>query len=225
LKSLTKYITSKTLQPAVKKYLSKTRNYRYKNISLTIPPDVFHPGFFFSTKILLRYILSLQLNEKKFLELGAGSGLISFVAAQNNAVVTATDINTVAIEYLKINSDKNHLPVQIILSDLFDEIPEEQFDIIAINPPYYKKDPQTQADLAWYCGENGEYFKKLFSNLAAYIKPSTEVFMIICDGCDIKMIHDYAAQNNFLLNCVHTESNLIELNYIYKIENLLFKQL
>jgi release factor glutamine methyltransferase len=165
------------------------------------------------------------LNEKKFLELGAGSGLISFVAAQNNAVVTATDINTVAIEYLKINSDKNHLPVQIILSDLFDEIPEEQFDIIAINPPYYKKDPQTQADLAWHCGENGEYFKKLFSNLAAYIKPSTEVFMIICDGCDIKMIHDYAAQNNFLLNCVHTESNLIELNFIYKIENLLFKQI
>jgi hypothetical protein len=42
------------------------------------------------------------------------------------------------------------------------------FDIIVINPPYYKKDPGSYSDYAWNCGSNGEYFKKLFTQLRGY---------------------------------------------------------
>lgn len=112
--------------------------YRYGNIRLEIPPQVFHPGFFFSTGLLLRYILTLPLQGKRFLELGAGSGLISIQAAKKGAIVTATDINPVAIDCLRRNCDQNNVTAEIILSDLFAVIPEQPFDIIAINPPYYK---------------------------------------------------------------------------------------
>lgn len=220
MKSFTKYITAKTLQPAIKKYLAKTRIYQYQNILLTIPPGVFHPGFFFSTKILLKHVLSLQLNKKKLLELGAGSGLISFAAAQKKAIVTATDINPLVVEFLKLNSKANNISIQIILSDLFDDIEKQQFDIIVINPPYYKKNPEKDADFAWYCGENGEYFEKLFHQLKNYMHNETEIFMVLCDGCDIDMIKSIAGKNGFAMNIILMKQNLIENNFIFNIESI-----
>ena len=220
MKTLVKHITAKTLQPAVKKYLSKTRWYHYKNIHLLIASEVFHPGFFFSTKILLNYILQLDLANKIFLELGAGSGLISFVAAKKNAIVTASDINPVAIEYLRINSKKNDLPIQIILSDMFVDIMHQQFDMIVINPPYYKKTSQSIKDYAWYCGINGEYFYKLFESLKNYIHGETIILMIVSENCDIAMIKEIAEKNSFILKLVQTKKNILETNFVFSINKM-----
>jgi release factor glutamine methyltransferase len=87
--------------------------------------------------------------------------------------------------------------LEIIRSDLFAEIPGCSFDIIAINPPYYKKQPVTFRDHAWYCGENGEYFSGLFNQLDGFIHDKTETFMVLCDGCDIEMIKTAATNNGF----------------------------
>src|SRR5262249_19238283 len=153
-KTAFKNIVAHTYKPLLAKYLSKKRIYHYKDIRLEIPPEVFHPGFFFSTRLLLNYIKQMPLKERSFLEIGCGSGLISIYAAKKGAKVTATDINTVAIESLKKNSSKNNIELSVIESDLFQNIPVRQFDIVAINPPYYKKKPVTEIDYAWYCGEN-----------------------------------------------------------------------
>src|SRR4029079_10565830 len=104
-----KHIVAHTYKPLLVKYLSKTRVYRYKDIRLSIAPGVFHPGFFFSTQLLLQYISKLPLQGKRFLELGCGSGLISIAAAKMGAMVTATDINPLATEYLKENSRRNNV--------------------------------------------------------------------------------------------------------------------
>ncbi len=199
------------------KYLSKTRVYKYKDICIHIAPQVFHPGFFFSTQLLLQYISNLSLNEKSFLELGCGSGLISIVSAKKGAKVTATDINPVAIDFLTKNAGKNGVNMRIIQSDLFQNIPPQQFDIIAINPPYYKKKPLTNADFAWFCGENGEYFSALFNTLADHIHKDTEILMVLFDGCDMQMITWFASTNGFVLNCVHSKQNVLEKNHIFKI--------
>ena len=218
MKNVLKHIVAHTYKPLLKKYLSQTRVYSHAGIRLEIPPQVFHPGFFFSTKLLLQYIAGLSLQGQRFLELGAGSGLISIHAVKNGAIVTATDINPVAIEFLKKNSRQNHAELSIIQSDLFGNIPEQAFDIIAINPPYYKKQPQTPGDYAWFCGENGEYFETLFKELGSYIHPASEVFMVLFEGCDIELIANLAAQNAFNLQCVHTRRNMLEKNFIFKIE-------
>jgi len=202
LKTILKHIVANTYKPLLVKYLSKTRTYRYKDISLTIPPGVFHPGFFFSTQMLLQYITKLPLHKKKFLELGCGSGLISIAAAKKGATVTATDINSVAVESLKKNSRQNRVEIKVTQSELFHNITKTEFDIIAINPPYYKKQPVTEQDHAWFCGENGEYFSGLFDALADYIYPASEIIMVLFEDCDMEMINGFAANNNFLLNFV-----------------------
>ena len=115
-----KYIVSKTYKPLLLRYLSSTRSYSYKDIVLKIPVEVFHPAFFSSTRILLKYIERMPLVNKTFLELGAGSGLISMIASQRGAYVTASDINSTAIGYLESNADHNQASFTIIQSDLFE---------------------------------------------------------------------------------------------------------
>jgi len=218
MKAALKNIVAHTYKPFLEKYLSKKRNYTYGNIRLEISPEVFHPGFFTSTQFLLQYIKKIPLQGKNFLELGAGNGLISIYASKQKSKVTSTDINPVAIEFLKINSEENDSRMNIILSDLFESIPHQEFDIIAINPPYYKKDPRSLLDQAWYCGENGEFFFRLFTQLPAFIHKNSEVIMVLCDGCDMAMIEKAAIQNGFKMVCVQTKQSLIEKNFIYKIE-------
>jgi release factor glutamine methyltransferase len=218
LNTAVKYIVGSTWQPLLRKYLSKTRRYRYKNIRLQVPSSVFHPGFFFSTHLLLDQIKTWSLQNKRLLEPGAGSGLISIYAAQRGAIVTATDINPAAIECLKENSRENNVQIDILRSDLFDEIPPQLFDIIVINPPYYKKDPESFSDYAWNCGSNGEYFTKLFTRLKEYIHSETKILMVLCDGCDLQMINEMAGKNGYRLELVLSKRNMIEKNFIYSIE-------
>lgn len=220
MKNLLKYFIGRTYQPLLIRYLSKTRTYGYKGIVLSIPKEVFHPGFFFSTKLLLRQVAKLPLIEKSLLELGAGSGLISIYAAREGAMVTATDINPTAIEYLERNSESNKASLQIIHSDLFDSIPIKSFDIIAINPPYYKKVPRTDADYAWFCGENGEYFERLFGRLSNFMHPHSQVYMTLCDGCDMSMIQSMANKNEIKMDCIYQKQNIIEKNYIFQLSSL-----
>ena len=221
MRDLFKYLIAVTYKPLLTKYLSKTRIYSYKGIGLLIHPDVFHPGFFFSTKLLYRYIEKQDLRQKRFLDLGAGSGLIAMLAARQGAKVLATDISPIAVEYLEKNSENNRIPIQIIHSDLFQKIPKQPFDIIAINPPYYKKQPQSNSDYAWFCGENGEYFINLFKDLQDYIHPKSLIWMILSDGCDLQMINELAQQSGFLMKVVFETENLIENNFIFKIEQSL----
>jgi release factor glutamine methyltransferase len=220
MNTVIKHIVANTYKPLLARYLSKTRLYKYKDLRLEIPSEVFHPGFFFSTQMLLHYINKIPLNKKEFMELGCGSGLISMVAAEKGATVTATDINPVAVEFVRKNCLQNKLSLKILQSDLFDDIPEKKYDIIAINPPYYKKDPLTAKDHAWFCGAKGEYFERLFASLDSYIHADTETLMVLFDGCDMKMINRFATANNFILQCVQSKQNMLEKNFIYKIEKI-----
>jgi len=220
LKAILKHIVARTYKPLLVKYLSSTRVYRHNDLRLEIPPEVFHPGFFASTQLLLQYIENMSLSGKHFWEPGAGSGLISMYAAGKGATVTASDINPVAINYLHKNSAANNIRIDILQSDLYSHIPKKAFDIIAINPPYYKKHPVTSKDHAWYCGENGEYFSALFRGLSGYIHDKTEVIMVCCDGCDLQMINNAAMENGFWMKCMLIKPGLLEKNFIFKIEKL-----
>ena len=200
------------------RYYSKPRKYRYQNIEVIVYPEVFPPHFTISTKLLLDYINSIDLKGKKVLELGCGSGIISLLAASKGALVTASDINKTSLEALEKASIKNALPVQIINSNLFDKLHEKHFDYIIINPPYYPKAPKNDKQHAWFCGENFEYFEKLFEQLPSYIKHS-EVLMILSEDCDLEKISTIAQQYDLKFKKVLEKKVMTETNYIYKVHN------
>ena len=203
--------------PLLLNYLKKDRYYRIKGIKILVKKGVFHPSFFFSTKFLISAIKTFELTNKKVLELGAGSGIISFYCDKKSAIVTSSDISPIAINGLIENNKKLQSNVTIIESDLFDKIPIQLFDFIIINPPYYPKNPKNDSEKAWYCGENFEYFEKLFLQLNAFFNQESTVLISFSEDCQIDKISSIAQNNNLKLELFETKKIGWECNFIYKI--------
>lgn len=217
MRRIIKGIVNRTWKPFVERYLRKTRVYTFRDITVTIPPGVFHPGFFFSTKLLISFLERQKLDGKHFLEVGSGSGLISIFVAKQNAIVTACDISPGSVLATQENAKSNSVTISVFQSDLFKEIPAQQFDIIAVNPPYYKKDPASIAENAWYCGENLEYFRAFFQQIKAFITPSSNIFMVLSDECDLRGIQAIANENGLLFELAVEKRTLWEKGFIFNI--------
>jgi release factor glutamine methyltransferase len=187
----------KPIRKGVQWYLSKPRNFKYENIDLTVYPGVFHPGFFFSSRLILKFLATQNIDRKSFLELGCGSGIISIFAAKQGANVTAIDINQKAVDNTLSNSIKNDVNINVLESDLFSNVPAMCYDWIVINPPYYPVDPRNKDEYAWNCGLNHQYFYKLFKEIGSYITTKSQVLMILSDVCDLQTIFSIAASYGF----------------------------
>lgn len=210
-------LISPALQLFIRHYFKKPRAYRYKKIRAVVNPGVFFPHFTLSTRLLIQFLEDKNLKGKRFLELGCGTGMISVFAAGRGALVTASDINPAAIENTQLNASKNKVILTTILSDLFTKIPPQIFDCVIINPPYYPKNPKTDAEKAWFCGENFEYFERLFSELGVYFNSESAVYMILSEDCQFEKINALAQKNHFELVTVFQKQKWGEISFIYEV--------
>lgn len=220
MKAFIKRIISPILQKTSAIYLKKRRKYSYKNISVWVEPTVFPPFITISTKLLLDFIENLSLKNKTFLELGCGCGIISVLAAQKKAIVTATDINDVALSALISNAKDNQVSIEIIQSDLFEKLQGKTFDYIIINPPYYPKNPKSIAENAWFCGENFEYFEKLFQQLPTFMTKTNATYMILSEDCELEKIKAIALQNDIAFDFILKKKIALESNFIFELKKL-----
>jgi release factor glutamine methyltransferase len=218
-----KNVLTYLIKPLLILYLKKTRPYRYKQLYLEIFSGVFHPRFFFSSKYLADFIEKLNLENQSFCEACAGSGLVSLVAFRKTCKVTCFDLNELAVKNIQHNFKLNfHQPIETVNfkvyhSDGFQNIPLQTFDYIAINPPYFFMAVEDKSQLAWNCGENGEFFQSFYMQLKNYLASDGSCFMVLADNCEIERIKTIAENSgfNFILE---TEKKIIwEKNYIFKI--------
>src|SRR5690606_36369730 len=119
-----------------------------------------------------------DLKNKSVLELGSGTGYLSVAAARAGATVTASDLSLLAVRNTKLNATRNNVSIKVVHSDLFANI-SGTFDWIVINPPYYARNPKNESELAWHCGEDFEYFRRLFSQLGLHIHKDTLLVMVL----------------------------------------------
>lgn len=214
--NLMRKVFTRIAKPLIQIYLAKERTYSHNGISIKILPGVFHPGLFFSTKFLLRYVESFDLKNKSLLELGAGSGLISFVSEKSGATVTASDLSEAALNGLERNRRTLESNITIIKSDVFQQIPSQQFDFIVINPPYYAKKVEKEWQLAWNCGEDFSFYKKLFIRISDFAHNKTKVIMVLSEDCDNFTIRNIAMNQGWSLAEHSRKRFWWEWNFIFE---------
>jgi len=207
-------------KPILKVYLKKDSNITFRGFKLKVLRGVFHPKLFFSTKYFYSFLEKQNFEKLRFLEIGCGSGILSLLAYQKGAYVTAIDIDPRAVENTKLNFSKNFTDtsgVKIIHSDVFTNVPLQQFDMVVINPPYYFKKVENADHNAWYCGLNGEFFESLFSKLTGYIHPTSSVYMILEENCEIDRIQSIARRNKLGFEIADEKLIQWERSFIFKI--------
>ena len=207
----------RVLQPAAKVYFSKPRPYRYRDLKVMVSPGVFHPHLTISTKLLLNWISPLRLEGKKVLELGCGTAIVALQAAKQGAIATASDINPEAVANAKANAASTGLPLRCLQSDLFSAMPGEIFDLIIINPPYYPKEASDDAEKAWFCGADFEYFRALFPTMKEHLAADGECLMILSIDCNLALIQDLAEKAGFTWKEAFRKRVAGEWNFIFRI--------
>jgi len=87
------------------------------------------------TKLLAETMV--LFDEQKVLDLGCGYGVLGIVAKKvcPSCNIWLSDINELAVKYSKINAKLNKVSVNVVESNLFENI-NEKFDNIITNPPF-----------------------------------------------------------------------------------------
>ncbi len=152
----------------------------FVNESVLIPqPD---------TEILVEKVLEIcnkffENQKIKILDLCTGSGAIAIslykYLKDENKKIFASDISDKAIEVAKLNAKENGAKIEFIQSNMFEQIAENNFDIVVSNPPYIEreelkklpKDVRHEPHIALDGGDDGlDFYRIIAENAYKYIK-------------------------------------------------------
>lgn len=212
---LIRYLLHWLYRPILIQYLTKERQCNIEDLKLTIPVSVFHPAFFGSSKAFASFLKTQPLEHKSLLEIGCGSGILSIIAAKKGAEVTAIDINESAVLATRKNAIDNRVTITTLKSDLFEQLKGLKFDIVIINPPFFRGQPSKAGDYAWYAGEQLDFFKRFFKEIYSYVTAQPSVWMILSEKCDIHSISNLAKLEGIQMVEIYRQKRLFENFVIY----------
>ncbi len=134
------------------------------------------------------------------LDLCSGSACIAIACAYAfpQAQVDAVDISAAALKIAKKNVDKHHLQerVAVIASDLFDQLPPRQYELIVSNPPYVSSDeyrglpPEYHQEprIGLEAGEDGmDIVVRILHEAAAFLAPDGIIIVEVGASADLLM--------------------------------------
>ncbi len=157
----------------------------FAGLSFYVNENVLVPRSPIAELIEARFAPWLQDEEAlQILDLCTGSGCIGIACARHlpHAQVDLSDISPSALEVAQVNVDRYQLQsrVRLFRSDLFDDLPQRQYDLIVSNPPYVsQQEMQDLPDeythepvLGLEAGEDGmDLVARILCQAHAYLKP------------------------------------------------------
>lgn len=109
-------------------------------LDFIVTPDVLIPRP--ETELLVESAIEILKKKEnpRFCEIGTGSGCISISILHEvkNATAIGADISEKALEMTKLNAEKTSVAdrLNLVKSDVFENIENDKFDLIVSNPPY-----------------------------------------------------------------------------------------
>lgn len=141
--------------------------------------------------IMQKFAGLIDHEPKRILDMCTGSGCIAIACAQQflEAEVDAVDLSLDALDVAQINIERHGLAERVfpISSDLFNDIPQDKYDLIVINPPYVDEEdlddmPQEfhfEPEMSLGSGADGlDITKRILAQAADYL---TDNGVLVCE--------------------------------------------
>lgn len=169
---LDRYLAGEPLARIFKKFY-----FYYHNFS--VYDGVFCPRL--ETELLVDTVVKICKNKTKLniLDMCAGTGVIglSLKLALPNSNVTCVDINPLAIKNIKDNANKLNANIEVLESNLFNNLHPQKFNVFVCNPPYIGRDEEVansvtkyDPDNALFANNNGlEIYEQIITHLNKYL--------------------------------------------------------
>lgn len=198
----------------IKRRLLREDRVRVSGFELIVPPTVFHPSFYRSSKVMAGFLGTLPLEGMRILDIGCGSGILSLACARAGAVVTAIDVNPEAVRATRVNASANKLPgrIEVFESDLFSSVDlhDKIFDIAIANPPFFAGKASGISERAWKAGEGLQYFHDFAQGLRAHLDVRGKAYLILSSDCDIPLIFKMFRQFDYSITSVYSRRLMFE---------------
>lgn len=157
-----------------------------ETIDIDVLPDVYNPS---DDSYLLLKVTDVSPGER-LLDVGTGAGLVALHAAKAGSRVTAVDISPHAIECTRRNALKNNLEVEVVMSDLFENV-KGLFDVITFNPPYLPEEnkPSNWMERTWSGGQDGsEVVVRFLQDAPRFLGPKGRIYIILSSFGSIRTV-------------------------------------
>jgi len=141
--------------------------------------------------IMQKFVGLIDHEPKRILDMCTGSGCIAIACAQQflEAEVDAVDLSLDALDVAQINIERHGLAERVfpISSDLFNDIPQDKYDLILTNPPYVDEEdlddmPQEfhfEPEMSLGSGADGlDITKRILAQAADYL---TDNGVLVCE--------------------------------------------
>lgn len=175
-------------------------------------PRLMRTGAYFASQLssgLLRGVAEV-------LDMGAGSGICSVVAARSARKVVAVDINPDAVRCTRINAVLNRVEekIEVLQGDLFAPLGSRRFDAILFNPPFLQREPRDDADRAWASTDVAQRFA---ASLGAHLNPGGAAFLLLSSFGDPNLFLEPLRERSFAVSELAMREFVNERLAIFKI--------
>ncbi len=192
---------------------------RVGDVPFLVLPQVFNPVLFRTGPFLAENISRLAPPagpHRRALDMGTGSGVGAVFAARAGYQVTALDINPEAVRCAGINVLLSRLEsqVEVIQSDLFEAVPDQTFDLVLFNPPFYRGVPKDALDHAW---RGLDVFERFAAGLPAALAPGGVALLVLSTDGDAAGMLDALVANHLAHHVVARRDLGNEVLTIHKV--------
>jgi len=179
-------------------------------------PDVFNPALFRTSGFFVEQFATHIPQGARVLDMGTGTGIGAIFATRYTKHVTAVDINPEAIRAAQINALLNSVEhgISICQSDLFAALPEQKFDVILFNPPFFRGEPGDNHDYSWRSNDTVERFAATASQ---HLNPDGCVLVVLSSDGDHDTFLDVFQQNALSIDVIAQHDLINEILTVYKL--------
>ena len=150
---------------------------------------------------------------RNVLEMGAGSGIISVNLALCGHLVTAVDISQDAIDLIGHNAKINNVRIEIIKSDLFQNV-RGKYDTLLFNPPYLPVENESQQ---WAGGRDGfDVTGRFLESAVKFLNHDGNIYIILSDLTDIESF--ISKNKNYVFTKIASMSFDFEAIMLYELK-------